>query len=515
MIRRARGVLGRSVPRTLRARLIAGLLALLLLTCAGVGLATAQALRHFLVDRLDQQLADTGGRYAASLEHPGSRAAGDAARGDTRAQAPGTFGARLLNGTVTAARVVDGDADDPEVAEGTVAADTDDRVVLTAADRRALAALPPGGPARSVELSDLAGYRLRATAGRDGDVLVTGLPLSPVEDAVHRLVMIELVVFAVALVATGVAGALWVRVSLRPLDRVVGAAERVSGLPLASGEVAVPVRVPDDDLATEVGRVGAALNRMLGHVEDALARRQSVEERLRTFAADASHELRNPVAAVRGHAELALRYPGPVPDEVRHSLGRIEAEAQRMGAIVEDLLLLARLDAGRPLAAEEVDLTRLALDCTADARAAGPGHRWQLELPEEPVLVTGDADRLRQVVGNLLANARVHTPEGTRVTLALSAAAGDDSRIRLSVTDTGPGIEPALAERIFERFVRGDPARARTTGSTGLGLAIVRAVTAAHHGTVDLSTRPGRTSFTVRIPVHPGSAPPGARPRSR
>ncbi|MGK4580681.1 sensor histidine kinase [Kitasatospora sp. HPMI-4] len=501
MIRRASGALGRLAPRTLRARLIAGLLALLLLTCAGVGLATAQALRHFLVDRLDQQLADTGGRYAASLEHSeGPEAYGDA-RGDTRAQAPGTFGARLLNGTVTAARVVDGDADDPEVAEGTVAADTDDMVSLTAADRRALAALPVDGQSRSVKLSGLAGYRLRATAGRDGDVLVTGLPLHPVEDAVHRLVMIELVVFAVALAATGFAGALWVRVSLRPLDRVVGAAERVSGLPLASGEAVVPVRVPDDDLGTEVGRVGAALNRMLGHVEDALARRQSVEERLRTFAADASHELRNPVAAVRGHAELALRHPGPVPAGVRHSLGRIEAEAQRMGAIVEDLLLLARLDAGRPLAAEEVDLTRVALDCAADASAAGPDHRWQLELPEEPVLVTGDADRLRQVVANLLANARVHTPEGTRVTLALSAGSGGGGLVLLTVTDSGPGIEPALAERIFERFVRGDLARARTTGSTGLGLAIVRAVITAHHGTVELTARPGRTSFTVRLPA--------------
>ncbi|MFB7664490.1 sensor histidine kinase [Kitasatospora sp. NPDC056138] len=510
------GPLRRAVPRTLRARLIAGLLALLLLTCAGVGLATTQALRHFLVDRLDQQLADTGGRYAASLEHPELSTAG-AARGDTRAQAPGTFGAWLLNGTVTAARVVDGDADDPAVAEGTVAADTDDTVSLTVADRGALAALPAGGPARSVGLSGLGDYRLRAVAGRDGDVLVTGLPLRPLDDAVHRLVTIELVVFAAALASTGVAGALWIRVSLRPLDRVVGAAERVSALPLASGEAAVPVRVPDDDLGTEVGRVGAALNRMLGHVEDALARRQSVEDRLRAFAADASHELRTPVAAVRGHAELALRHPGPVPGEVRHSLTRIEAESQRMGAIVEDLLLLARLDAGRPLAAAEVDLTRVALDCVADARAAGPGHRWQLELPEEPVLVTGDADRLRQVVANLLANARVHTPEDTRVTLALSTGPGGAGEVRLTVTDTGPGIEPELAGRIFERFVRGDQARARSTGSTGLGLAIVRAVSTAHHGSVELSTRPGRTSFTVRLPARQDDAHRGhvAPPQGR
>ncbi len=262
------------------------------------------------------------------------------------------------------------------------------------------------------------------------------------------------------------------------------------------------VRVPDDDSRTEVGRVGAALNRMLGHVEDALAQRHTVEERLRAFAADASHELRTPVATIRGHAELALRHPAPLPEPVRHSLTRIDAESQRMGTIVEDLLLLARLDAGRPLAVGEVDLTRVALDCTADARAAGPGHRWRLDLPEEPVLVSGDANRLRQVVANLLANARTHTPEGTEVTLRLEQrdGGGDSGAVRLTVTDTGPGIEPELAARVFERFVRGDRSRSRAGGSTGLGLAIVRAVVAAHGGTVDLTSRPGSTVFTVLLP---------------
>ncbi|WP_344463942.1 HAMP domain-containing sensor histidine kinase [Kitasatospora kazusensis] len=486
-------------PRTIRARLLAGLLALLVLTCGGVGLATTEALRHFLVARLDQQLSDTGGRYAASLEHQG--AGGTAtARSDTRAQAPGTFGARLLHGTVTNAGVVDGDADDPGVAAGSRPADTDDLVQLTAADQRALAALPVGGPAASVRLAALPGYRLRATAGLDGDVLVTGLPLEPVEQTVHQLIMVELIVFAVALAVTGVAAALWIRFSLRPLGRVVAAAEGVSALPLASGEVELSVRVPDDDSRTEVGRVGAALNRMLGHVEDALAQRHTVEERLRAFAADASHELRSPVATVRGHAELALRHPGPLPEQVTHSLTRIDAESQRMGALVEDLLLLARLDAGRPLAVGEVDLTRVALDCTADARAAGPGHRWRLELPEEPVLVTGDADRLRQVVANLLANARTHAPEGTEVTLRLEERAG---RVRLTVTDTGPGIEPELAAMAFERFVRGDRSRSRAAGSTGLGLAIVRAVVTAHGGTVDLASRPGSTAVTVLLPGQP------------
>ncbi|GGV35404.1 two-component sensor histidine kinase [Kitasatospora herbaricolor] len=486
------------VPRTLRARLIAGLLALLLLTCGGVALATTDALRHFLVARLDQQLSDTSGRYAASLEHRDSRAPGaTGSRSDTRAQAPGTFGARLLDGRVTTAGVVDGDADDAEVAAGNAPADTDDLVQLTSTDQRSLAALPVDGAARSVHLSGLGGYRLRAIAGQDGDVLVTGLPLHPVEATTHQLISVELVVFGAALAAATAAGAFWIRLSLRPLGRVVAAAEHVGALPLANGEVELDVRVKDDDSRTEVGRVGAALNRMLGHIEDALAQRQAVEERLRAFAADASHELRTPVATVRGHAELALRHQGPMAEPVRHSLIRIDAESRRMGAIVEDLLLLARLDAGRPLAPGSVDLTRLALDCTDDARAAGPRHRWRLVLPEEPVTVPGDGDRLRQVVANLLTNARTHTPDGTEVTLTLGR---EEGRVLLTVTDTGPGVDPEIAPRVFERFVRGDRARARTHGSTGLGLAIVDAVVAAHGGTVALTSHPGKSTFTVALP---------------
>ncbi|MFJ1708891.1 sensor histidine kinase [Kitasatospora sp. NPDC088346] len=487
------------VPRTLRARLVTGLLALLLLTCGGVALATTEALRHFLVDRLDQQLSDTSGRYAASLEHRDTRVPGTTgSRSDTRAQAPGTLGARLLNGRVTNAGVVDGDADDAGVAAGDTPADTDDQVQLTAADQRALAALPVGGAARSIRLSGLGGYRVRAFTGQDGDVLVTGLPLRPLEATTHQLVTVEMVVFAIALATATAVGAFWIRLSLRPLDRVVAAAERVGCLPLASGEVELTIRVREDDIRTEVGRVGAAVNRMLGHVEDALAQRQAVEERLRAFAADASHELRTPVATVRGHAELALRHPGPIAEPVRHSLARIDSESRRMGAIVEDLLLLARLDAGRPLALGSVDLTRLALDGADDARAAGPRHHWRLELSEEPVVVPGDGDRLRQVVANLLANARTHTPDGTEVTLALGRGGG---QALLTVTDTGPGIDAEIAPRIFERFVRGDRARSRTHGSTGLGLAIVHAVVAAHSGTVTLSSRPGHTAFTVALPL--------------
>ena len=266
-------------------------------------------------------------------------------------------------------------------------------------------------------------------------------------------------------------------------------------IPLMTGQDPnneVTKRRADTDAALKAYAAASAASDKPG----ALARRHAVEERLRGFAADASHELRTPVAAVRGHAELALRHPGEVPGEVRHSLERIDAEALRMGAIVEDLLLLARLDAGRPLAEDEVDLTRIVLGAVADARAAGPDHRWRLVLPEEPVLVRGDEHRLSQVVANLLANARTHTPAGTAVELRLELTV---EGVELSVTDEGPGIPAELLERVFERFVRGDRARSRATGSTGLGLAIVRAVVQAHGGTVEAASRPGRTSFTVRL----------------
>jgi two-component system OmpR family sensor kinase len=458
---------------------------LLVVACAAVSLATTSELDHFLITRVDQQLAATGGRYAASLEHGG--------HGDTRAQATGTFGARLKDGQVTAAGVVDGDADDLD------GGDPDDHPKFDAHDQAQLAAVPVGGLPVSVRLGGLGHYRLTAQAGVDGDVLVTGLPLNQVEAMERQLLVVELLVFASAFTLTAVAGTFWVRLALRPLERVATTAEQVSGLPLASGEVALRERVPDQDPETEVGRVGVAFNRMLGHVGDALAQRQAVEERLRAFAADASHELRTPVAAIRGHAELALRHPEPAPAPVRHALRRIEAESQRMGAIVEDLLLLARLDAGRPLASTEVDLTRLVLDGASDARAAGPDHRWRLELPEEPVLVTGDPDRLRQVIANLVANARTHTPPGTSVTLTLSRDT-EAREVVLAVTDSGPGIPPELASQVFERFVRGDRARTRATGSTGLGLAIVQAVTTAHGGSVAVRSEPGTTRFEDRLP---------------
>ncbi|MFI6437994.1 sensor histidine kinase [Streptomyces sp. NPDC050759] len=472
-------------PHTLRARLTLGLLVLLAVSCAAVGLAAVLELNGFLTSRLDEQLTEAGNRFAVSLEHKQDLKKDDHdgdEHADTRRQATGTFGARLVDGTVTNAAVVR--------PTGTL------NVGLTAADRERLEDVPVDGRGHSVGLSALDEYRVIATRGLDGDVLITGMPLEPVEAAVHRLELVAGIVFGAALTAAGVAGALWVRWSLRPLSRVAATATRVSELPLASGEVALPPRAPESDPRGEVGRVAGAFNRMLGHVEDALTKRHASEERLRSFAADASHELRTPVASVRGHAELALLHPGPLPPEITRALQRIAAESTRMGAMVDDLLLLARLDAGRPLERAPVDLTRLVLDALTDARATASGHRWELDLPEDPVTVTGDAHRLHQVLANLLSNARLHTPAGTKVTVTLET---DANAALLKVHDDGPGIPEDIQPGVFERFTRADRSTKAETGGAGLGLSIVAAVVEAHGGSVTLESGPGSTTFTVRL----------------
>ncbi|GAA0355596.1 HAMP domain-containing sensor histidine kinase [Streptomyces blastmyceticus] len=476
----------RPLPRTLGGQLTAGLVLLLAAACLAVGVTTVLALQGFLAGRLDQQLAASGGRFAASLEHEAKPDA-DNSGPDTRGQSEHTFGARLLRGTTTQAAVVRHQSAAP--------------VPLTDADRRALDGVPVDGRGHGIKLAALGTYRVSAVNGDDGDVMITGLPLHPVEETVHRLETVEAVVFGGALAVTGVAGALWVRLSLRPLRRVTATAADVARLPLADGDVAMPAPLRVDDPRTEVGQVGTALNRMLGHVGNALARRQASEERLRNFAADAGHELRTPVANIRGHAELALRHGEPAPAAVRRSLERVQAESERMSRLVDDLLLLARLDGGRPLDRDPVDLTRLVLDATDDARAAGPGHRWILDLPAEPVTVTGDEHRLHQVIGNLLANARTHTPAGTEVTVSLTADATDNTHVRLTVTDDGPGIPEELRAEVFGRFVRADHSRSRAAGSTGLGLAIVRAVVTAHGGTAEVTSRPGHTAFHITLPA--------------
>ena len=508
------GLRGWLAGRTLRGRLIAGLVALLAVACACVGLVTYLALRGFLFDSLDQQLSAASQRYVSCMQNeagpapqtpPGSPPQSSPLCGnEIPGQAAGTFSARLVKYQVTNANIEAG------------------KCSLSATDAAVLARLPVNGRPYDRDLPSAYGeYRLTAFRSPDGDVLVTGLPLGDMQTTLHSVEIAEIAVFSIALLLTGIIGTGWVRLSLRPLRRVTATAAEVTRLPLGSGEVALPNRVPDSDPRTEVGQLGVALNRMLGHVESALARRHASEARLRSFAADASHELRTPLAAIRGYAELARRHPAALPDDVAHALSRVEAESARMSGLVDDLLLLARLDAGRPLADDPVDLTRLAIDAASDARAAAPAHRWQLDLPGQPVAVRGDEQRLRQVLANLLSNAASHTPPGTTVTIALtapglqsapagpassgaqpdSAAAGVAGTATLSVTDDGPGIPPELQPELFERFVRGDSSRSRAAGSTGLGLAIVEAVLAAHGGHVGVTSRPGETVFVITLPA--------------
>jgi two-component system, OmpR family, sensor kinase len=241
---------------------------------------------------------------------------------------------------------------------------------------------------------------------------------------------------------------------------------------------------------------------MLGHVEASLATRQASEAKPRRFVADASHELRTPLAGIRGYTELALRTGDDLSPDVRSALGRVGAESERMSRLVDDLLLLARLDAGRPLAHEPVDLTKLAVEATSDARVAAPGHHWLLDLPAEPIVITGDRHRLHQVLANLLSNARTHTPQGTTIIVRVALAAGcDDVESRSAMT--AQEFLLSCSSRSGNGSPRGDTARSRKSGSTGLGQAIVRAVVTAHGGQLDLASSPGSTTFMLRLPTRP------------
>jgi two-component system OmpR family sensor kinase len=478
---------------SLRSRLIIAIVALVAVVCGTIGLVTTVALRGFLVDQLDAQLVLAGRRSERAAKPPphGEPRGGGLQFLNTPGQAAGTLGARVIAGQVTEAAVLD-PSGDPQP--------------LTSAEVAALASVPVDGRPHSRDIDDLGAYRVIAARTDDGDVLVTGLPLAGVQQTTWWLLVVEGIVIGSGLLVAGVAGAAIVRLSLRPLRRVAATASQVAELPLARGEVALSLRVPetDTDPRTEVGQVGAALNRLLGHVADALAARQASETRVRQFVADASHELRTPLAAIRGYAELTRRGHEPVPPDVAHALARVESESARMTALVDDLLLLARLDSGRPLERVPVDLSQLVVHAVSDAHAAGPDHRWTLELPDSAVYVPGDEARLQQVLANLLANARTHTPPRTTVTTSLTQA---DGSVVVTVADDGPGVPAALQKEVFERFTRADTSRSRAAGSTGLGLAIVAAVVDAHQGTVNVTSRPGRTVFAVTLPTSPPPTP--------
>jgi two-component system, OmpR family, sensor kinase len=356
-----------------------------------------------------------------------------------------------------------------------------------------VATVAEDGRSRLFTVGSDAGVRFRVLARptQRGPVVVLALPLSDVDAAVDRLVRVETLATVAVLAVLGLVTWWVVRLGVRPVKRMTQTA-----VAIADGDLSQ--RVPDVVAGTEAGELGNALNTMLGRIEHAFAERGRSEARLRQFVADASHELRTPVTTIRGYAELyrtgGLRGEGELDTAMR----RTEAEAVRMGSLVEDLLVLARLDQGRPLGREPVDLDVLARDAARDAAAVDPDHRVTA-VTAGGVVVPGDADRLRQVVTNLVGNARVHTPPGTPVEVRTYREA---DRAVLEVTDSGPGMAPEVAERAFERFYRADPARSRHQGGSGLGLAIVKATVDVHGGAVSLRTAPGHgTTVRVELPL--------------
>nr|WP_026556814.1 HAMP domain-containing sensor histidine kinase [Arthrobacter sp. 35W] len=476
----------------LRTTFIAATMVLLATICTVVGAVSYTAVKISLDGQVNTALAAAAHRAAAF----GGQSGGISVRPnplDARGTGVGTLTARLSpTGTVLSAGILAVGSGQPQ---------------LTSADAKILSALAtdPGAAARDgfvdKDLS-IGEYRLAAVQLSSGDVIVTGLPLLEQNNTLAALARTIVVVSAAGLLALGLVGTLIIRRTLRPLEELSAVATKVAGLPLDAGEVALAERVParGANPDTEVGKVGHALNGMLDNVANALTARQASETRVRRFVADASHELRTPLTAIRGYTEL-MRADAELSEDSGRSLERVEQHSARMAQLVEDLLLLARLDEGRAPQWAATDVTELVVETVADAAVAAPSHRWELDLGEEPIVATADPEQLRTLLLNLVGNAHKHTPPGTTVAVSLSTA--DDGMVLLSVADNGPGIPAAFQSQAFDRFAQADSARTQTAPSTGLGLSIVQAIAAAHGARVSLASRPGSTCFTVALPARP------------
>lgn len=451
-----------------------------------VVITTLLGLRTILYSQLDSDLDAAQSRQSRSTDHDDAP--------------PGLDTPGMQVGTAIAVRLPDGTALGGFVGDGSTNAS------MTVDEWSALTGVAADGQKHNVQIPGLGTYRAEARASSLGGVVVVGLPLEEV-----RHTMLWLAGFAGAIGVFAVAATAFVTRAVltratKPLVALTDTADEVSRLELERGAVAVP-RFESAPLpqSNEVTRLADAFNQMLGRVEGALQARELSEAKLRRFVADASHELRNPLAAIRGYAELGQRSP----EGTDHALDRIGSESERMTKLVNDLLLLARLDADARVDPRPVDAVEVVLNAVSDAQASSRDHRWQLELPDEPVEVLADSDQLHQVMVNLLSNARTHTPPGTTVTTSVqvrraSAQPGGGLAV-ISVTDDGPGIPEDMGHRVFERFTRADDSRAHSVAqSTGLGLAIVRALVESFGGTTSVESRPGATSFTVALPLAHG-----------
>jgi two-component system OmpR family sensor kinase len=460
---------------SLRTRLLAGMVVVsLVLIVAAV--IIARTTESYLVERVDDQLAASIGPIRANVPFDANPAPNGRTAG--QGQPPSAlYLARVVGGRVHVLftpAITAGGSGQPE---------------LSVAQATAVGGAPRFFTTGSTRGADR--FRLQTVRLPDGSTLVAGLSLHDVDASVHRLVTVLVVVVATVIALLGLV-VFWVlRLGVRPIKQMTKTAGEIAAGDLSS-------RVAAAQRGTEAGDLGEALNAMMTRIEHAFAERAASEARLRRFVADASHELRTPVTTIRGYAEL-YRHGGLVRrEDLDQAMCRTERESIRMSSLVDDLLLLARLDEGRPLVCGPVDLGVLGIDAAADARAVAPDRDVTAEVQED-ICVDGDEDRLRQVLGNLVGNALAHTPPGTPVTVRVRH--GDGTAV-VEVRDDGPGMTSEVAGRAFERFSRADESRSRHGGGAGLGLAIVQAIVTAHGGEVSLASAPGAgTTVRVELPV--------------
>jgi two-component system OmpR family sensor kinase len=475
---------------SLRARLLAVLVSLAAVGLIVAGIATYASLRSFLVDRVDSTVTGSAQAIERSLERGRPGPGGLEALG---ASNPGIYIGLVDAGRISWAPI--------GTRPGLTPPPHPDLSV-----ERATGVESAEGDAHPFTVAAVSGetrFRVQLEGLSEGQTLIVAAPLNEVDDTLHQLLVVEIVVALSVLAAILVAGLWLVRVGLRPLGRIELTAAAIAGGDLSQ-------RVENDDPRTEVGRLGGALNAMLGQIEEAFDERTASEQRLRRFVADASHELRTPLAAVRAYAELFDRGARERPDDLERAMTGIQRESRRMGLLVDDLLLLARLDQGRPLERKPVELDEVARDAVDAARTLEPARVIDLDV-SEPVEVIGDRERLRQILDNLLANVRAHTPPESAATVRVLVA-GDQAVVE--VADTGSGLSDAQLEHAFERFYRGDTSRSRDAGGAGLGLAITAAIAESHGGAATVSNegRDGGNGLTVRVTIPLATALTDPRP---
>ncbi len=483
---------------SLRNRLIVGVVVLSALGFIASDIAARSSLHSFLMAQMDTQLKSVAGGSTLRLDRAGiapdennlpaqgndenptvtSKARTKAGLSPLR-QVPTTMSVTLLNPSGKVVGVIGGDLNTQAITNfvtgftpAVVASHKNQPFTIEApgADFRVLARILPSAL---------------------GSVVVAQ-SMDNIDQTVHRLQILFIFIGLIALLLIALASRKVIDIGLRPLEAVEVTAESIAGGNLSA-------RLPSAKPDTEVGRLVGSLNTMLARIEEAFAARTASENRLRRFVADASHELRTPLTAIRGFAELHRQGAVQGEQETKDLIARIEKESLRMGSLVEDLLLLARLDQAREMSKDPVNISTTVKEAVESARAAGPNHPITLNAPEEEIYVLGDANRIHQVVANLLANARIHTPLGTPIEVSLAQS---DVGTTVSVSDKGPGLTASDQERIFERFYRADPSRARTSvDGSGLGLSIVDAVMHAHGGNVSVTSTLGDgATFTLFFP---------------